>query len=538
MATSLLPSLRLRLALLLIVSLGIALGSALVLIWALNSTNVRVEKLASAQARIELLSALSQRVGDYALLALQAAERPEAAGGLDQARTRVQQAFDRLGAALAEEAGDADTAAGAALTGGRSRIAANMRARFNVLDQQASDLLSAGPSPASQASLAASFDLFAASFGPALSDMIEQERIAAHAAQQATARLTEELRQLTALALVGALLVSFLIYRGVARPLLRRIAAVREGAAAIAAGDFGTRLQVQGEDELSRAMEGFNRMAAQLEDRDAALLQRQQRLQEEVEQRTSELRIANAQLADIDQARRRFFTDVSHELRTPLTVILGEAELSLRSGSCDDDLAQSLLTIRNRAQGLHRRVEDLLRVARSETGQIDLEIQRLPLASVIEEAREGIERMAQRAGVTIRVKEPLPPHIDADREWLRQVLEGLLTNAVRHSPRGSEILLSGSEEADGVTLRVRDQGAGIAAEEQDKVFERFYRGNPAKEGTGFGIGLALAKWVIEQQGGSIRLESSTRPGTSGTCITLHLPDQLQKEGQDYDHPDR
>ena len=534
MATSLLPSLRLRLALLLIVSLGIALGSALVLIWALNSTNVRVEKLASAQARIELLSALSQRVGDYALLALQAAERPEAAGGLDQARTRVQQAFDRLGAALAEEAGDADTAAGAALTGGRSRIAANMRARFNVLDQQASDLLSAGPSPASQASLAASFDLFAASFGPALSDMIEQERIAAHAAQQATARLTEELRQLTALALVGALLVSFLIYRGVARPLLRRIAAVREGAAAIAAGDFGTRLQVQGEDELvgrwrvSTAWQPSSRTGC-------GLLQRQQRLQEEVEQRTSELRSPmrswQISIKPVDGFHRRE-PRIAHAADGHSR----EAELSLRSGSCDDDLAQSLLTIRNRAQGLHRRVEDLLRVARSKPARST----RDPAAPRLRDRRgpRGIERMAQRAGVTIRVKEPLPPHIDADREWLRQVLEGLLTNAVRHSPRGSEILLSGSEEADGVTLRVRDQGAGIAAEEQDKVFERFYRGNPAKEGTGFGIGLALAKWVIEQQGGSIRLESSTRPGTSGTCITLHLPDQLQKEGQDYDHPDR
>src|SRR5699024_9626298 len=119
MAAALLPSLRLRLALLLVVALGMALGAAVVLIWALSTTNERVENLASAQSRVELLSALSQRVGDYALLALRAAERPEAASGLDQARTRVHQGFEQIKRALAEEAGSAEDDAERALTGGR-----------------------------------------------------------------------------------------------------------------------------------------------------------------------------------------------------------------------------------------------------------------------------------------------------------------------------------------------------------------------------------------------------------------------------------
>lgn len=538
MAAALLPSLRLRLALLLIVSLGVALGAALLLIWALNTTSERVDSLASAQSRIELLSALSQRVGDYALLALRAAERPEAASGLEQARNRVHQAFDRLAAALAEEAGGADDLAEQALTGGRSRIAAAMRARFDVLDRQTQEILVAGTSPEAQVSLAAGLDLFAASFGPALSDMIDQERLAAKAAQVATANLKNELRQLTLAALLAALLVSFLIYRAIAHPLLRRIAAVRAGAAAIAAGNFGTRLEVQGGDELSRAMEGFNRMAAQLAERDAALLERQRRLQDEVDERTAELRSANARLADIDQARRRFFTDVSHELRTPLTVILGEAELSLRNGNCDEELAQSLLTIRNRAQRLHRRVEDLLRIARSESGQLDLEIEELPLTPLLEEARDGVARMAQRAGVRLRIEQPLPERIAADREWLRQVVEGLLANAIRHSPPGSEVLISGREEPPWLLLSVSDRGSGIPAEEQEKVFERFYRGNQGQEQDGFGIGLALAKWVIEEQGGSIDLKSCTDPGSNGTCVTLRLPRRHDMEGKAHDHPDR
>lgn len=519
-----LPSLRVRLALLLVTAVIMTLGAALTLTWALGTTNERVESLASTQRRVELLSALSQRVGDYALVALQTAERRLAdTSPLERARQRVQQGFERFDAALAEEIGRSDGAAERALAGGRSRILAQLRARFGVLDRQVAQALAAAPPDEARASLGAALDHFASGFGPTLSDLIEQERLAAQSAQAATAQLAQRLGQAAVFAAVAALLLALLLYRGIARPLLRRISEVARGAAAIAEGRLDTRLPVQGGDELSRVMAGFNRMAEQLAEREAALLAAQQRLQQTVEARTAELRAANERLAGVDLARRRFFTDVSHELRTPLTVILGESELGLRSRDCRPELARSLQTIRNRAQRLHRRVEDLLRVARSETGQIELDLGLVALDALLRDAREGVEGLARAAEVTLVLDEAPATTLEADREWLRQVLEGLLANAVRHAPAGTEVRLAGRMALESVEIEVADRGPGIAEAERARVFERFYRGGAEREGAGFGIGLALAKWVVEQHGGSIGLDSSTAPGASGTRVTLRLP---------------
>lgn len=519
-----LPSLRIRLALLLVAAVAMILGAALTLTWALSATNEQVESLASAQRRVELLSALSQRVGDYGLVALQAAEQPGGSSdSLAAARARVEQGFARLDRALAGDAAGNEEATERALTGGRSRILAQMRARFEVLDRQVGAAVADMPPEQARATLNAALDLFAAGFGPALSDMIEQERIAAQSAQAATSRLADRLEQGAILAAIATLLLAILLYRAIARPLLRRISQVASGAAAIAEGRLETRLPVRGNDELSRAMDGFNRMAAQLAEREAELLAAQRRLQEIVEERTAELRDANQRLAGIDQARRRFFTDVSHELRTPLTVILGEAELSLRGSTSGGEVTRSLQTIRNRAQRLHRRVEDLLRIARSETGQIDLDVAELSLAPLLEEAREGTKSLASRASVEVVLTEVAPIAIEGDREWLRQVVEGLLVNAIRHSRAGAEVRLSAHEQGGGVAIEVCDSGSGIAPEDRPRIFERFYRGRAGREGEGFGIGLALAKWVIERHGGSIDLDSNTTPGASGTRVTLHLP---------------
>lgn len=518
-----LRSLRLRLALLAGGALLMAVSSAGALILALNATDRLVGRLAAAEHRLELLSGLSGRVGEYALVALQATETsPAGFGHLVLARDRVRDAFDRVETAIGEEVGRLDGETERTLIAARSRGLALMRARFEILDGQAAKVLEKAllNQGSGRDALRVALDAFASGFGPAMGLAIEAERTAAKSAREDMAELRRLHTWAAGGAVILALALALLLYRTLARPLLKRVSEVATGAAAIGQGRFETRLMISGRDELSLAMARINRMAALLARREA-------RLQETVAARTAELSAANRQLGDVDQARRRFFTDISHELRTPLTVILGETDVTLRARDPrPDDMRAALEVIRARARRLHRRVEDLLRVARSESGQIDLDLAPTELAGLLHDTREGVAGLARTGGVSLTIA-PVPDglFVEADRDWLRQVLEGLLSNAIRHSVRGKDVRLSAGLEGNAIVIRVADQGNGIPEDMLPHVFERFWSGS----GAGFGIGLALAHWIVERHDGTIALESRTAGNgraASGTTVTLRLPAPL------------
>ena len=514
-------------ALLLAVAVLITAASVALLVGTLGAANDQVERLVGAQKRLELLSALSGRIGDYALVSLQAAQEAAPDGTMHAGRlnaaARARDAFQRFEAVLGADVARISDEEQGTLMAARSRTLARLRAQFEVLDRQVASALDA-PDPGSAVRVA--LDVFAAGFGAPLGQAMEEERTAGQAAQQAVRELR---RRTITWGLTGALLafgLAVLIYQLLGRSLVRRVAEVATGAAAIAKGRSDVRLTVTGHDELSLAMARFNRMAAHLARREARLVADQKRLQEIVDARTAELRAANTRLENVDLARRRFFTDVSHELRTPLTVILGEAEVTLRGGTPPaEDLRAALLVIQARARRLHRRVEDLLRIARSETGQIELERALVPVCDLLDEMKEGMLPLARAAGLTLETTcERDDLAVDADREWLRQTLEGLVANAVRHSPPGESIRVSARQQGPEVVLEVRDHGSGIPRDELPHVFERFWRGTAgAREGTGFGIGLALAKWIVDRHGGTIAIESATEDGPRrGTCVTIRL----------------
>ena len=142
---------------------------------------------------------------------------------------------------------------------------------------------------------------------------------------------------------------------------------------------------------------------------------------------------------------------------------------------------------------------------------------------MLEEARDGIEGLARSRSISVAVEAAGPDLLAAaDRDWLRQVIEGLLSNAIRHSPPGSTVRLAARSIGAALEITVADEGCGIRAEDLPHVFERFYRG----DGSGFGIGLALAKWIIEQHGGTIAVTSRTAASTQGprgTTVTIRLP---------------
>ncbi|MBS7544929.1 HAMP domain-containing histidine kinase [Ancylobacter oerskovii] len=493
--------------LLLAVAVLVTAASAASLVTVLGLANAEVDRLVSAQQRLELLSGLSGRVGDYALMALQAAQVPDGLGNLPAAGDRAREAFRRFETTLGEDVARQGDEEQRTLMAARSRTIARLRAQFEMLDQR---VKAAMISPQRAVGVRLALDVFAAGFGAPLGQAIEEERASALAAQQAVRELRARTLRWAIAGVLASLALAALIYHRLGRSLIRRVVDVAAAASAIARGRTDTRLTVSGHDELSLAMARFNRMAMQLARREARLVAAQQQLQDIIDARTAELRAANERLENVDLARRRFFTDVSHELRTPLTVILGEAELTLRPAvPRPDDMRAALVVIQARARRLHRRVEDLLRIARSETGQIELERVPVAVTDLFAEVAESVQPLAAARRLTLESGGADGLTVEADREWLRQVIEGLVANAVRHSSPGGTIRLEASMEAEEVVLRVRDDGEGIPRDELPHVFERFWRGaGGAREGSGFGIGLALAKWVVERHDGSIAVESA------------------------------
>ncbi len=213
-------------------------------------------------------------------------------------------------------------------------------------------------------------------------------------------------------------------------------------------------------------------MAARLDARERDVILARQQMQETIRQRTASLRDANTRLAEIDASRRRFFADISHELRTSLTVIKGEAEFNLneRAAPDKDAMKTSFGTILDRVRGLRRRVDDMLRVARSESGRLDLHTEPIDLVALVRTIGDEEAASVTRKSVTLAIDTVgEAAMVKGDREWLRQVVAGLIENASKHAPSRSAITI-GIRVAEGkARLTVRDEG--------------------------FGVGLALARWV-------------------------------------------
>lgn len=214
-----------------------------------------------------------------------------------------------------------------------------------------------------------------------------------------------------------------------------------------------------------------------------------------------------------EEAEREFVSNAAHELRNPLAGISSAIEV-LRGGAKDDPDARErfLGRLADDAERMTRLTQSLLMLARVEAaGQREgADVVDVSLA-----AQEAVEALEPTEGVEIRTEIGSDLVADGDPVLLRQVLIGLLTNAGKNTPAPGAVTLRASREEDGiVTIEVEDTGQGIPAEEQDRVFERFYRGSGALEGEGFGLGLSIAKRMVDVMGGQIGLRSA--PGNGST----------------------
>jgi two-component system phosphate regulon sensor histidine kinase PhoR len=216
----------------------------------------------------------------------------------------------------------------------------------------------------------------------------------------------------------------------------------------------------------------------------------------------------------VETTRRDFIANVSHELRTPLTSIKGYSETLLDAQTADGHTREFLEVIRRNAERMARLTEDLLVLARVESGEQKLEIERVPSRELLEDAWMALREEAKAGGIELTVTESGEQVVEADRDALQQVFGNLIGNALKYAASGKRIEL-GARSLDGhVEFYVRDFGPGIASEHVPRLFERFYRVDKARsrEGGGTGLGLAIVKHIVLNHGGTVRAESELGHG--------------------------
>lgn len=233
------------------------------------------------------------------------------------------------------------------------------------------------------------------------------------------------------------------------------------------------------------------------------------------------------ELRRLEQVRKDFVANVSHELKSPLTSIQGFAE-TLLAGAMDDPANNRRFVeiIRNHALRLSRITDDLLKLSRIEAGKLDLELRPVSLASLIEAAVESTRPRAEANRLALAVNCPADlPRVQADANLLREVLQNLLDNAVQYTPAGGRIEVSAKAAEGSVAVTIADNGIGIPEAEQERIFERFYRVDPARsrEIGSTGLGLAIVRHIVEAHGGQIAVESAVGRGSE---FTVTIPTAL------------
>lgn len=291
-----------------------------------------------------------------------------------------------------------------------------------------------------------------------------------------------------------AVILGLVLTRRITRPLQ----ALAAGARQIAGGHLGHRVELSSRDEVGEVAESFNAMARSLDEN--------------------------------EQARRRLMADIAHELATPLTVIEGTVD-GILDGVFQPD-AEHLGSVKEQTVLLTRLISDLRDISLAESGQLKLERAPTDMVELVGRKVSQAELAAREKGIRLELKAaPGLPAVNVDAGRMEQVVANLLTNAVRHTPGGESITVSmrtvdadAAHRVDGPSLvmSVADTGEGIAPEHLPYVFERFYRAETARSraGGGAGLGLAIARQMVQAHGGRVWVES--QPG-QGSTFYVALP---------------
>jgi two-component system sensor histidine kinase BaeS len=289
------------------------------------------------------------------------------------------------------------------------------------------------------------------------------------------------------IAALGAAAIALLLGLFLARSLTRPVRDLTTATRTLASGKPGDPVPVRSADELGELAASFNQMSADL--------------------------------ARLNQSRRQMTADIAHDLRNPLTVIGGYLE-SLQDGKLSPT-PERIAVMQAEVRHLQRLVEDLRTLSLADAGELALHLQPVAPGELLARTAAAYQHQAeqQKVGLVVEAEARLP-EVRLDPERMEQVLGNLVSNALRYTPEGGEIRLSARQANGPLTLEVCDTGSGIPADVLPHIFERSYRGDPSRSGDESGLGLAIAKSIVELHGGSIHAEST--PGR-GSRFVIRMP---------------
>jgi len=304
--------------------------------------------------------------------------------------------------------------------------------------------------------------------------------------QNFEASMFESLAYAVTASVIAALLVSWFLSRRIVAPVRNLTGA----SLSIANGNYAERVQVNGSDEIAQLASRFNQMASQLE--------------------------------QVENMRRQLIGDVTHELRTPLTSIKGYME-GLVDGVMPAN-AETFNQIHHEADRLSRLVDDLQELSRVESKAYSLDVRSVSVSSLVQTTLKRLSPQATAKRITLRSNLPADLElVRADEDRITQVLVNLAANAVQYTPEGGEVTISAIKHGDEIQISVNDSGIGIPHEQLANIFTRFYRVDKSRSrnaGGGSGIGLTIAKYIVEAHGGRIWAESAGEG--QGSTFTFSL----------------
>ena len=325
--------------------------------------------------------------------------------------------------------------------------------------------------------------------------------------------------------LLSLLLIAYVCY-WLFNQLYHPLIVIKNATSAITSGDYHKLISEKLDYEFQDIADSINQLAIQLQEHEASEASSRKKLNYEVELRTSELTKINLELTKIDARRRQFISDVSHEFRTPLTIIRGEAQVTLRLDSANEsDYKTTLQSILTQAVDLSRLVDDLLFLTRAEMDQINLDLIEVNISEIIENEISKWQRLRPTRAISFNNElDQNQANLSVDPARIQQVLSILIDNAEKYSSAGQPISISLYGDKKFIVIAVKDNGNGITAVEIDNIFERFVRFSKHTEG--LGLGLPIAKAIVEAHCGSISVTSNQ---DEGSIFTVRLPKENSNE---------
>jgi|GEM_PF-2669717 len=354
-----------------------------------------------------------------------------------------------------------------------------------------------------------------------LQSFIDDENQEVSAAAQALRLLRSQLRGY----IIGIVVTVLLLIVGFAwflyRLLMNPMQVLMNGADRYATGALEQPIMIQSPPEFAELSGHFNHMATTLLAQKTQLQTHNRALEQAVSDRTQELEEKASSLARIDQSRRLFFAKVGHELRTPLTVILAEAEVGANT---EKDLRSTLLRIKAHGQMLNRRIKDLLALARSDRGELSLEMAPLEVAPMLQQVISVTDIYADALAVELvfDIKSSNDLEMIGDRDWLSHALTALIDNALKHAPQSSRVTITVSQTPSSWHFNVEDEGLGVDPDILPQLTQPYFQGDDRGSRLGTGLGLAVVSWVVEKHRGELLISNRPSGGLSALVKLPHL----------------